>query len=174
MRPSFRIHKSLVNQGMTLIEVVIALMLLIAFMGVYVAVTEFINRFMGESEKVLPGSQGLLMDQHQLQMAMDRLADILAQPGIEQSEIASIIISGCTYDPIGSWSLPGQKPDLPPGYRICLRSTSLVESPLPQLLDRGKFPSSRPGIYVLQALPDEVSATTQQSRRVFCRPKPFC
>ena len=166
--------KPLRDQGMTLVEVMIALMLLVAFMGVYVAVTEFTNRFLGESEKVLPGSQGLLVDQHQLQTAMDRLADSLAQPGIEQSEIAYMITSGCTYDPMGSWSLPGAKPDLPPGYRICLRSTSLSESPITQLLDRPKFPLARPGIYVLQALPDEVSATTQQSRRLFCRPKPFC
>ena len=162
------------DQGMTLVEVLIALMLLVAFMGVYVAVTEFTNRFLGESEKVLPGSQGLLVDQHQLQTAMDRLADTLAQPGIEQTEIASIITSGCTYDPTGSWALPGAKPDFPPGYRICLRSTSLAESPITQLLDRSKFPQARSGIYVLQALPDEVSATTQQSRRLFCRPKPFC
>jgi len=162
------------EQGMTLVEVMIALMLLVAFMGVYVAVTEFTNRFLGESEKVLPGSQGLLVDQHQLQTAMDRLADTLAQPGMEQSEIATIITSGCTYDPMGSWSLPGSKPDLPPGYRICLRSTSLSESPITQLLDRSAFPQARAGIYVLQALPDEVSATTQQSRRLFCRPKPFC
>ncbi len=162
------------DQGMTLVEVLIALMLLVAFMGVYVAVTEFTNRFLGESEKVLPGSQGLLVDQHQLQTAMDRLADTLAQPGIEQTEIASIITSGCTYDPMGSWALPGAKPDLPPGYRICLRSTSLAESPSSQLLERSKFPQARPGIYVLQALPDEVSASTQQSRRLFCRPKPFC
>jgi hypothetical protein len=162
------------DQGMTLVEVMMAFMLLVAFMGVYVAVTEFTNRFLGDSEKVLPGSQGLLVDQYQLQTAMDRLADTLAQPGIEQSEIASIITSGCTYDPMGSWSLPGSKPELPPGYRICLRSTSLSESPTAQLLDRSAFPKARPGIYVLQALPDEVSATTQQSRRLFCRPKPFC
>ena len=174
MRIALLLTKTSRDQGMTLVELLIALMLLVAFMGVYVAVTEFTNRFLGESEKVLPGSQGLLMDQHQLQTAMDRLADTLAQSGIEQTEIFSIISSGCTYDPAGSWSLPGAKPELPPGYRICLRSTSLSESPITQLLERSKFPQARPGIYVLQALPDEVSATTQQSRRLFCRPKPFC
>lgn len=43
--------KPLRDQGMTLVEVMIALMLLVAFMGVYVAVMEFTNRFLGESEK---------------------------------------------------------------------------------------------------------------------------
>jgi prepilin-type N-terminal cleavage/methylation domain-containing protein len=167
-------RQTLREQGMTLVEVMIAMMLLVAFMGVYVAATTFINRVLGESEKVLPGSQGLLVDQHLLQTAMDRLADTLAQPGIDQSEIAAIITSGCTYDPVGSWSLPGSRPDLPPGYRICLRSTSLSESPISQLLDRSAFPQAKAGIYVLHALPDEVSATTLQSRRLLCRPKPFC
>ena len=31
-----------------------------------------------------------------------------------------------------------------------------------------------PGIYVLQALPDRLDASTLPARRLFCRPRPFC
>jgi prepilin-type N-terminal cleavage/methylation domain-containing protein len=169
------------DKGMTLVEVMIALMLLVAFMGLYVAVTEVAGRFFGETEEALATlpqdqtrSHGLLVDHALLQTIMERLADTLSQPGIEPEEIAEIISSGCSDNPVASWSLPGPNIELPPGYRICLNATPLSESPVAELLKPLNFPQARPGIYVLQASPNEVSATAQPTRRLFCRPKPFC
>ena len=31
-----------------------------------------------------------------------------------------------------------------------------------------------PGLYVLQALPTQLNASTLPVRRLFCRPRPFC
>lgn len=160
------------ERGMTLVELILALMLFVSFMGVFVAVTQVTQRFLGDSEKQLPGSSGMLVDQYALQVGMDLLADSLSQTAVSQQDIASYISKGCTYDPISEWKLLGAKPQFPPGYSLCIRSTLLTESPLQDLIN--KKPMARPGIYIIHALPDEVSATTQQGRRLFCRPKPFC
>ena len=52
--------------------------------------------------------------------------------------------------------------------------------PLPQvvltledLLNPGNS-SATPGLYVLQALPTQLNASTLPVRRLFCRPRPFC
>lgn len=163
---------------MSLVEVIIALMMLVAFGSTFIAVTEFTSRYMRESENGLPGSQGLLIEQHDLQVAMDQLVSVLEQPGLSRQDLEAIQSKGCTYDPrsgdmdsqAGSWGLPGPDVYLPPGYRLCLYSTSLPESTVESLLDQ----SGKPGIYLLQALPDSVSASALPARRLFCRPKPFC
>ena len=158
--------------GMTLLEVMLAMLMLVAFTGVFVAVTEFTSRFMRESEEVLPGSQGLLVDQHALQMAMDRWADVLAQPGFSMADIQAITQKPCSYNPVVDWDIPGESSFTPPGYRFCLQATSLAESALDDLL--AKRQGAKPGIYVIQALPEEVSGAALPARRLFCRPKPFC
>jgi len=163
--------------GMSLIEVIIAMMLLVAFFGVFVAVTEFTSRFMRESEAGVPGSQGALLDQQALQLAMDQLADVLAQPGLSLSDLRLIQSKGCVYDPMSGlpdatskgWGLPGRALRSPDGYRFCLESTSLTEPPMAELLAGGK-----PGIYLIKAIPDQISAAAIPARRLFCRPKPFC
>lgn len=166
------------HAGMTLVEVMMALMMLVAFLGVYVAVTELTNRFLSEAEKTqFPGSQGLLVDHHQLQIAMDDLSDVLAQPGLTREEMTELAQRGCSFDPQTDWGLPGSAlterfPELPRYYRYCLHSTTLAESSLADLL--AERPGARAGIYVLQALPEETTGSTQPARRVFCRPKPFC
>lgn len=166
------------NAGMTLVEVIVALLMLVAFGSAFVAVTEFTSRFMRESEGGLSGSQGLLVDQHVLQVAMDQLVDILQQPGLTLQDLQRIEKKGCVFDPIsgnldaesGSWGLPGAAITAPPGYQFCLHSTSLAESSMENLLNQ----SGKPGIYVIQALPEASSAASLPARRLFCRPKPFC
>ena len=177
-RNRLRLRSTLQTTGMTLVEVIIALGMFVAFGAVFIAVTEFTGRFMRESEDGLPGTQGLLIDQHALQVVMDQLVDVLNQPGLSHQDLLRIESKGCVFDPMsgslsavnGSWGLPGHAIQAPPGYRFCLYSTSLTESSLPNLLDQ----SGLPGIYLLQALPETISSSSLPARRLFCRPKPFC
>lgn len=163
---------------MSLLELLIAVMMLVIFGSTYAAVAEFTTKFMRESDEVLPGSNGLLVDQHDLQIAMDQLAETLSQPGWLLADLELIQKKGCVYDPMGGspdvsspgWGLPGRGLTVPPGYKFCLRSTSLAE---PQSIDQ-LLAGAKPGIYVIQALPDRVSAAALPARRIFCRPKPFC
>lgn len=177
-RNRLRLRPDLQTSGMTLVEVIIALAMFVAFGAVFIAVTEFTSRFMRESEDGLPGTQGLLIDQHALQVVMDQLVDVLNQPGLSHQDLMRIESKGCVFDPMsgslsasdGSWGLPGQAFKVPPGYRFCLYSTSLAESSLSSLLDQ----TGSPGIYLLQALPETISSSSLPARRLFCRPKPFC
>lgn len=178
--------------GMTLVEMVIAMAMLVIFTATVASVLSFSQRFLRQSETLdgsdtllaSIGSKGLLVDQHELQLAMDALAEQLQQPGWSVDDLLKITVDAnrrCSYNPIGSWGLMGPELVLPPRYRICLWATTLVE-PLDVVrggvvvnaavtqLENG----APPGIYVLQALPDRLDASTLPSRRLFCRPRPFC
>ena len=60
---------------------------------------------------------------------------------------------------------------LPPGYRLCLWKTTALESSLTDLDD---VDVAKPGIYLLQALPERLSSSSLPVRRLFCRPRPYC
>ena len=75
-------------------------------------------------------------------------------------------------DPAIQWGTPIPSIVLPPGYRLCLWKTSVAESSMEKLIAEAE--GAKPGIYLLQALPEELSASTLPTRRLFCRPRLFC
>jgi len=165
------------QQGMTLVEMIFAMLMLVAFGAVFAAATSLISRFMAQAEASFSEDKptGSLVDQHQLQMAMDQIAEILAQPGFIKEDLMSIMADServCAYDPWLAWGLPGRRPTVRADYRFCLRTTSLSEPQLNSIIQQGSL--EKPGIYVIQALPDQLSASSLPARRLFCRPKPFC
>ena len=165
------------EQGMSLVEMIFAMMMLVAFGAVLVAATQFIARFMNQAQASFNKDEptGTLIDQHQLQLAMDRMADVLSQPGFSKDELQAIVGNpqkACASDPWQEWGMPGKRMPARADYRFCLRSTSLTEPALTSILSAGV--AEKPGIYVIQALPSEVTASSLPARRLFCRPKPFC
>ena len=175
------------DAGMTLVEMVIAIAMLVIFTSVVATVLSFTQRFQRQAE-TLDGtdtllssarvnSNGLLLDHHQLQVAMDQLVDQLQQPALSGDQLRAIATDRsrqCSFSPVSEWGLMGPPVVLPgmpapPLYRICLSSTPLAEPSMQGLL--GGQP---PGIYVLRALPEQLNASTLPSRRLFCRPRPFC
>ena len=148
-------------------------------------------------------SNGVLIDHQQIQIAMDGLVEVLSQPGISLERLkgqercsASAPPSSCAactddfnesclpqiaFDPssdpelacppalpVTQWGLPMSDVSLPPGYRLCLWTTTAVER---SMLAGVNDPQ---GIYLLQALPEQLSSTSLPTRRLFCRPRPFC
>jgi len=175
--PSWLAHHAVAvdqrQQGMTLVEMILAMLMLVAFGAVLVAATSFISRFMAQAQASFNADKptGPLVDQHQLQMAMDQIAETLSQPGFTKEDLGAIMgdpQKGCTYNPWQDWELPGRAMPRRADYRFCLRTTSLSE---PQF---DSMPAEKPGIYVILALPDQLSASALPARRIFCRPKPFC
>jgi len=165
------------DQGMSLVEMIFAMMMLVAFGAVLVMATQFIARFMSQAQASFNKDEptGTLIDQHQLQLAMDQMADILAQPGFSKDELQAIVADPqkvCAYDPWQEWGLPGKRMAVRADYRFCLRSTSLSEPALTSMLSSGV--AEKPGIYVIQALPSELTTSSLPARRLFCRPKSFC
>ena len=126
-------------------------------------------------------SNGLLIDQMELRGTMKSLVSLLEQPGISREQLLGQIAypqsidpdQACVVDPRRGWNLPlakGSIPALPPGYRLCVWTTSIPEATIPQLLAG----EASPGVYVMQVLPEQLTASHLPSRILFCRPKPFC
>ena len=169
------------HEGMSLVEMIFAITVFTAFFGVFVATTQLSTKFFNSIENSNITSDGLLIDHHYLYTVMDKISYTLSQPGFSKEELLSMT-KKCARDPIQEWNLPGEKLNVVNGFRICLRTTSIQEpdniynqdntlksSSVEQLLN-----GANPGIYILQALPDELSPASIPARRMFCRPQPFC
>ena len=186
--------------GMSVLELLLAITMLMVFTGVVVAVMEVTLRFMGEAECPVDVSgvrrcndentedvaNGVLIDRQRIEVLFDQLESVLVQPGIHRSRIEAI--SGALGDVpsdvctgAGStsvWTSNDKVPELPVlnfprGYHLCLWKTDLEEAPMEQLVDTTNS-SATPGLYVLQALPNQLNAGALPVRRLICRPRPFC
>ena len=189
--PLVRTRSSL-ERGMTLLEVLVAILMLTVFTGVVAVVMEFTFRFLGEAESgeknEFEVSNGVLIDHQEIQIVMDQLVEVLSQPGISKERLLGQEAgyrqiafdpdqtdpqTACpSTDPVTQWELPMPTITLPPGYRLCLWTTTEQEDGMSDLL--ADADGAQPGIYLLQALPEQVNATTLPTRRLFCRPRPFC
>tara|TARA_Y100001968_G_C19360215_1_gene719353 strand:- start:546 stop:1136 length:591 start_codon:yes stop_codon:yes gene_type:complete len=179
------------QSGMTLVEMVISITLLSIFFISYSGFVEISSRFNNKEIDDLSNSNGLLIDHHYLFLTLEKYSDFLSQAGVTLSDINNIrqiqtgvLPAGCSFSPQIEWQLPiKQKPindiNWQPsnaGYAICLKSTSIIESSLTDLISKskGNSLSAQPGLYFLIALPDEVSINALPVRKLFCRPQPFC
>ena len=161
---------------MTVLELMLAIVMLVVFTGVVVMVMQFTLRFFSAAESgsqnKLGASDGVLIDHGKLHIAMDALVEVLSQPGVSMKGIAFAQSDQpnevCKDDPVSQWGLEMLMDEreiadlLPPGYRLCLLKTTEQET------------ASSPGIYLLQALPEQLSASSLPTRRLFCRPRPLC
>ena len=190
------------SSGMSVLELLLAVTMMMVFTGVVAAVMEVSLRFMGEAEcpvdvngvsrcndestKADDVANGVVIDRLRIEALFDQMETVLVQPGIHRSRIDSI--SGtlgdapsdvCTSDGSTSvWTSIDKLPELPVlnfprGYHLCLWKTATQEASMEQLLDTANS-SATPGLYVLQALPTQLNAATLPVRRLICRPRPFC
>ena len=168
--------------GMTLLELLVAMSMLVVFTGVVALVMQFTLRFFTKAEagelNEFEMSNGVLIDHQQIQMVMDDLVEVLSQPGISVEDIAfapesvNPAVACPPARPVTQWGLPMKEVSLPPGYRLCLWKTTALESSMAALID--DVDGAKPGIYLLQALPEQLSSNSLPTRRLFCRPRPFC
>ena len=165
------------NKGMTLPELVLAILMLTAFTAVTVLVTEFTSRFFQPlneeaKEEFITSNKELsdmLNDHSQINSAFDSIIEILSEPGIDKNFILNL---ECTSLPSLEWGIPSiDTKAIPKSYKICIKPTSLSESNYTQLANS----EGKPGIYILFSKPENgVSVNATPVRRIFCRPKPFC
>ena len=168
--------------GMSSLGFIMTMIMLVVFTSVVSLVMQFTLRFFTEAEagelNELEISNGVLIDHQQIQMVMDDLVEVLSQPGISLEGIAfdpesvNPAVACPSARPVTQWGLPMREVSLPPGYRLCLWRTTALESSISALID--DVDGSKPGIYLLQALPEELSSNSLPTRRLFCRPRPFC
>ena len=170
-------HKKINSEGMTMPELVLAVLMLTAFTGITVMVTEFTARFFQplneEAKEEYISSEKELSDQlndHiQINKTIDSIIEILSEPGIDKSFIVNL---ECTSLPSLEWNIPSiDTKAIPKSYKICIKPSSLSESNYNQLANA----EGKPGIYILYSKPDQgISVNATPVRRIFCRPKPFC
>jgi len=185
---------SLSSQGMTLLEMVVAMLMLVMFTSVVVTVLGVTERFVGQIESGQKGSNGVLIDHQEIQIGFDQLAQVLSQPGITKERLTGMNLkagqkriafsstadpdNACApagSDPMAYWGVPGPSLIFPSNYRICVWLTGLVEASIKDLAtDEWPQNNAKAGIYVLQALPERSDAATLPTRRLFCRPRPYC
>ena len=170
-------NKKKYNKGMTLPELVLAILMMIAFTGFTVMIVQYTSRFFQplneeakeeyiNSEKEL---QDMLNDHTQINNAFDSIIEILSEPGIKKDFILNL---ECTSLPSQEWNIPSiDTKAIPRSYKICIKPTSLAESDYSELANA----EGKPGIYILYSKPEKgVSINSTPVRRIFCRPKPFC
>ena len=170
-------YKRIDNDGMTLPELILAVLMLTAFTGITVMVTAYTSRFFQPlneeaKEEYISSNKELsdkLNDHNKINKALDSVIEILSQPGIDRNFILNL---ECTSLPSLEWNIPSIDTEaIPKSYKICIKPTSLSESNYFTLAnDEGK-----PGIYILYSKQENgVSINSTPIRRIFCRPKPFC
>ena len=185
MKKIYSLKNLFKNDGMSLVEAMISILLASIFMSIYAIVVEVIGKFTPSISNKTNESEGLVIDHHKLQITLDQYARVLEQPGITKEKINEIISSqntnlpqGCSLNPSNDWDVPIQfnaiqntnwQPSSA-GYAICLFSSGISESNLPELINN----VGKPGIYILMGLPQTISINSLPIRRLFCRPRPFC
>ena len=163
---------------MTLPELILAVLMLTAFTGITVMVTEFTSRFFQplnvevKEEAIEAKSEeisDMLNDHSQINDTLDSIIEILSEPGINKNFILNL---KCTSLPSLEWGIPSiDTKAIPKSYKICIKPTTLSESDYLQLANA----EGKPGIYILYSKPVQgISANATPIRRIFCRPKPFC
>ena len=171
------------NEGMTIVELVMATLMLTAFTGVFIVVTRFTANFLqpinvdGErnfelakdisiKENEMPD---VLNDHFQINVAIDSIISVLSQPGIDKSFILNL---KCTSLPYSDWKIPAiNEKAIPKNYTICIKPTLLPES---SYMDLNAL-KGKPGIYIIYSKPNNgITYNSTPVRRIFCRPKPFC
>ena len=165
------------NEGMTLPELILAMLMLTAFSAVTVMVTQFTARFFQplneeakeeyiSSEKEL---NDMLNNHSKINSTFDSIIEILSEPGVDKNFILNL---KCTSLPSLEWGIPSIDTEaIPKSYKICIKPTTLSESNYSQLANS----EGKPGIYILYSKPENgVSVNATPLRRIFCRPKPFC
>ena len=163
---------------MTLPELILAVLMLMAFTGITVMVTEFTSRFFQplnvevKEEAIqanLEEPRDMLNDHSMINDTFDSIIEILSEPGINKNFILNL---KCTSLPSLEWGIPSiDTKAIPKSYKICIKPTTLSESDYLQLANA----EGKPGIYILYSKPNQgVSVNATPIRRIFCRPKPFC
>ena len=173
------------NGGMTLPELIMAVLMLTAFTGVVIIVTRFTANFIrpinadGQRNFELAKDNSsedremvdILNDHLQINIAIDSIIDTLSQPGVDKNFILNL---KCTSLPYSDWKIPSINQEaIPKNYSICIKPTLLTESSYMNLITNTA--TSRPGIYIIYSKPNNgITYNSTPVRRIFCRPKPFC
>jgi len=178
---SFRSNRAIGLSGMTLVEVILAVFMLVMFTGVFASVLEVVGSYLGViNGNSLRSSLGWQADRSIMEIFFDDAENYFS--GVSKTQIDEYIQGGCVVNPYLEWNIPSSESVALIGeYFFCLRAAPSMPEQLSVAAGDGE--SALPGFYVVQALPAKLVSSSSGSspvqgalpmRRLFCRPKPFC
>lgn len=156
------------SSGMTLIEVLIAVLLFAVFSGTFLMVTEMISQLL-PAEQAPAGERscnGPALEESCVNIAFDAIV-----PYLEKYDPSQVDISGDYASPnqLAFAGINDLQLAWPDGYRLEI----LQWSDLPQAAATDDQ-VSRPGLYLLQATPVSAAFWRRPIQRLFCRPYHRC
>ena len=161
------------DSGMVLPELIVTIILLAAFTGIYISISRYVSVIFASNSSNNEIANSFLLEKQKILQNMDHWSEILAQPAYTPNELATF---KCSYPPLPPrtiWNVPNPQDNLlPSNYKYCLKPTSLKESSMYDLINNRRV--SKPGIYILYAIPDKITINSFPVTRVFCRPLPYC
>ena len=161
------------ENGMTLPEVSLALMVLVIFASLISLAAKFLQGSLKKSFSLNEEKSSWIKSEHTILNSMNKWDQILSQPSIAKEKIESF---GCKFTPKNKesiWGLPGESDNhLPKNYKYCIFPTILGESNLEDLIESNS--NAKPGIYFIYAIPNNLSPTSKPLRKLICRPITFC
>ena len=168
------------NNGMTLPELILAIIMLGSFTALFVVVSQFTSKFFQKNlradiESNVFQKNDILNVQSDLYKSFDYLKLYLSQPGYQNSFFTGQGSTPvCSDDPQKDWKIPSSyQIKVPIENKICIEEL-IPESPLQDFVKD----SFKPGIYILYSLPkienEELTFNKIPVRTIFCRPRPFC
>ena len=145
--------------GMTMLEVLIAILLFAVFSGVFLTVTEMLGVLIPISKPPLEADScnGSALELACINIAFDELI-----PFIEKND--PLLIKCYTNPKVINSSISGAWPD---DYKVCVYS-------YPDLKNSSSPQDPKPGIFLLQAEPTEQAFWRRPVQRVFCNPYHLC
>ena len=158
---NFQLKKQ--SNGMTLLEVLIAIMLFAVFTGVFLTVTEMLSVLIPPSNTPLSvqSCNGAALELSCINIAFDQIIPILEKDSDKPngcSTTASLIPAVANKNIIIDW---------PDDYKVCIyKYDNLAEQEPPAV--------PLPGLYLLQAEPTKQVFWRKPVQRLFCRPYHLC
>ena len=158
---NFQLKKQ--SNGMTLLEVLIAIMLFAVFTGVFLTVTEMLSVLIPPSDTPLSvqSCNGAALELSCINIAFDQIIPILEKDSDKPngcSPTASLIPAVAKKNIIIDW---------PDDYKVCIyKYDNLAEQEPPAV--------PLPGLYLLQAEPNKQVFWRKPVQRLFCRPYHLC
>ena len=171
------------GEGMTTLELLIAISLFSIFMSVFVVVTEMLVSWMPSTNSPSGSNHctGQGLEQSCINVAFDRMVESLELASFDAiDDVAeSVIIDDCwnhpnAPDPKYQEIYNADGLEWPDSYRVCL-----IKDPGSSESDPADLASSPggielPGLYLLQASPVDDAYWRKPVQRLFCRPIHLC
>lgn len=157
------------SHGMTMLEVLIAILLFAVFTGVFVMVTELMAAMMSSDQSARSSGEcsSPPLDRACIEVVFDDLVDTLQEStfslevlreSMHKCERSARQLFNLNYDQF--W---------PDDYEICIYDYGSENPAFAEDLN-----SRKPGLYLLQAQPKRPSPLKRPVQRLFCRPSAYC